>query len=117
MTPGVVWQLTNHYERGSRESEQAHAHLAARLRRLLTRRRLLHREAGHGSHSQVKPSLPELLGGQHGIQGIAQPMKPGSRSREAPARDEHQTAMREALLCQPSEIADILRDHASFSVG
>ena len=58
MTPGVVWQLTNHYERGSHESEQAHAHLAARLRHLLPRRRLRHREAGHGFHSQVTPSLP-----------------------------------------------------------
>jgi hypothetical protein len=38
MTPGVVWQLTDHYERGGHEAEQAHAHLAARIRRILPRR-------------------------------------------------------------------------------
>jgi hypothetical protein len=38
MTPGVVWQLTDHYERGGHEAEQAHARLAARIRRVLPRR-------------------------------------------------------------------------------
>ena len=49
MTPVVARQLTNHYERGSYEAEQAHARLAARLRHLLPRRRLRRDKAGRAS--------------------------------------------------------------------